>query len=231
MKKVVLLILVSCIIIGICLFNVLENYFTYKEIMSAVQTAKEKVLNINNVKIQVEPTLANKEYDKVTIVIKDSVQCNTDDRDYSENNNTEYVILDLNKNEKYEIVSHYEDKKIYIGSAENERLFTVQSLELLTVPNFSLFGYYNYDMSIGQINQEECYKIDIYNKKIDAYEYSYWISKDTGLLLKEEKYVTDGEINNLQCVQYNYFFDVVTDEEVKMIDLQNYSEYEIIDNR
>lgn len=231
MKKNIILIIsiVLCIII-LCVFSIfyLKEYFTYKKILAVIDDAKMQVSDINNIKVEIQPI--EKSSNDAIYVIKDGIQCSTDDRNYNEEHNISYTIFDSNKKEEYRI----EEKRIAIQTVKDEELFIFNLLRGLKIPQISLFNTYDYELKNDRFNDIECYKITI--NKNEEVLYEYWISKENGLLMKEyEKQLTSDLNGNQDEVifewNYNYTFDIVTDEQVKEINSENYLDYQIVDNR
>lgn len=220
-----------------CIYVVLyvKNYLTYKKMISIISDSKEKVSNIKNVSIEIDYWL-NNEYFETNgnkIVIKDSLQCDTNDRKYAEENHMDYRIMDFEEKICYTISPQYEDKKVYIRRIENEYIYTIELLELVQIHEIKFINSYKYDIKDEKIDEMDSYKLTLYNNNEEFYEYNYWISKENGLLLKEEHFVStlDSNENTKHTSVYKYTFNDVTDEDVKSIDLKEYSDYKIIDNR
>lgn len=235
-KILIICIIIIFLIIGIFGSLYLKNVFIYKKIISIIDESKEKVSKINNVSISIEEFL-NDEYSNAQgqiVVIKDLVQCDTNDRKYAEENNIDYRIINKKENVCYKVISSYNDKMIFIETANNEDFFTTELLKLLSIPKNDFFNSYKYSIEEEKIDSVECYKINIENDNSEIYEYHYWISKENGLLIKKEiQYLSnlDIEKNNVETSIYKYSFNTVTDEDIKTINLNDYSNYEIIDNR
>lgn len=229
--KIIIILFLICILILI--FKCCNSYFTYKKILSIIDNARQQVATINNVSISSEVILNGQQQTNVienSIVIKDLIQCSTNNRELVEKYNGDYTLTNFNENVSYRIEAHYNDKKIYIETAENKDLYTVELL-YIPIPDFSIISSYKYKV----IEENDSFKISFYNKNEDIFEQNYWISKENGLLLKKNlKYITSSnneEMENEETSIYLYDFDVVTDEDVGSINLNDYIDYIIIDNR
>jgi folate-dependent tRNA-U54 methylase TrmFO/GidA len=135
----------------------------------------------------------------------------------------------------YYTIEPYDDKKIYINDVDSEELLHIELLDCIIVPEISFIDSYKYNVEDDVIDGKECYKISIYNNK-ENYEYNCWISKENGLVLKEymrtywDLIESEEKEENIEETKINYYFDVVTDDDVKKIDFSEYSDYEIVDN-
>ena len=225
MKKNLKIVVIVILVVAFILMLIgLSKYFTYKKILSIRDNAKEQVLGINNVKITFNPNDAENEENKAKVFIKDGMQCDTEDRKANEERESEYSVLNTKEKIEYRVESHYNDKKIYVNNNVNTNLYTVELLDTLIINNFSLKN--KYKVEEDKINDIDCYKININSKNNDVYEYIYWISKENGLLIKQEiKYQSNGENYDNQCL-YDYEFNVVTDYDVREVNLEEYPNYQ-----
>lgn len=218
LKIFVVVILVSLIILVILIAG---KYVSYNRIVSIVNNAKQQVSSINNVLIELNPSTDGKESEnKAKIFIKDGMQCDTEDRKKNEEQELEYNVLNTKEKKEYRVESHFNDKKIYIYNNVNNNLYTVEVLDTLIIPEFSLKNKYE----VTEDSVEDCYIIKISDKEN---EYTYWISKEIGLLVKQEIQANSNKKHNEQCI-YKYTFDVVTDDDVKEINLAEYPDYKQI---
>ena len=230
MKKI-LKYLIAIIIICIVLFAVMYfvKYSNYKKITNIVENAKQQVLDINNVKISGESFFNGENNTGVinNIVIKDNVQCDTNDRKRSEENGIEYRIINFEKNVSYSVFPN--DKIINIENVENEEYYTATLIESVVIPQFQFSG--NTKLKLEE-DENNCYKITVYDKNDEIYERSYWISKENGLLNKDEqKYRDENDVENDIINNYYYEIGTVTDEDVKSINLEDYIDYKVMDLR
>ena len=78
---------------------------------------------------------------------------------------------------------------------------------------------YNYKyLGKENIDNYNCIKVELTSKEIT---YNIWIDISSGLVTKT--YYYSPQINNPVTVEYNLQLDCVTDDEVKMPDLDNYT--------
>ncbi len=224
------IILISAIIIFallcICATLKIKNYITYKKILDIITYSKEQAMSTNNVNITIDFILNGEKntFTENKTLIKDFKQCDM-------NNDMVYRFIDFDKNVYYLIEKVDNDKKIYIENTSGKTIRTVEILENLVIPQYTSKNSYTYKIISDSINNKECYKISIYNKNSDVFEYNYWIEKESGLLLKNNlKYYADmkTKINEEEYI-YNYNFD--TNLEIEEINLNEYLDYEIIDRR
>jgi len=229
MKKSLKIVIIAILVIVLILAVIgLKKDSTYKKILDIRDNAIKQVSNINNVKITFNPKGVEDENKKAKVVIKDGIQCTTDDRKLNEENESEYNVLNTKEKKETRVESHYNDKKIYINNNTDTNLYTTELLYTLVIPQFSLID--NYKIEEDRINEINCYKININDKDSEVNEYTYWISKDNGLLIKQEiQYKVNGENHNEQC-SYDYEFDSVTDYDVREVNLDEYSDYKKIIN-
>ena len=145
----------------------------------------------------------------------------------AEENGIDYTIKNFDKKISY-LISPL-NKKIYIDSIKEEEFYTKQLLSLISISDYKIINSNKYTFKEDDKN----YIITIFNKKEDIYEKTYWVSKETGLLLKEEFKYKQLNNNSEQCYinNYTYEFNTITDEEIKPINLDDYTNYEIIDRK
>lgn len=102
---------------------------------------------------------------------------------------------------------------------------------------YGYFGYHYHYYGIENVNGKNCYKIG------NTYEYpssiteeyeighgkrqsKYWIDIETGLIMKEESgvYENNKKTYFFTCVEYEYEFGTVTDDDVALPDLSKFKE-------
>lgn len=230
MKKILkIIIIVFFIIILMLSIKIIFNLYTYNKIKTIISQAKDKVSSYTNISISSNSFINDENITGVDnkIIIKNSIQCDTNNRLFAEENGIDYTIKNFDKNISY-LVSPL-NKKIYIDNIKEEEFYPKQLLSLISISDYKIINSNKYTFKEDDKN----YIITIYNKKEDIYEKTYWISKETGLLSKEEFKYKQLNNNSEQCYinNYTYEFNTVTDEEIKPINLDNYTNYEIIDRK
>lgn len=226
MKKIIKII-ISIIVFILLVFMICSslNYRNYKKVNDILNDSLVKTEVITNVKISTKEMSDDKDVTKNKdnyVVIKGNRQCDTNDRKKYEENGIDYRLLDFNNKISYTIVSNNE-KSILIRKINLEELYFVELLRNIPASDYSIINGKTYSVKEEKIDNEDCYKITIKDKKDDINLRNYWICKENGLLYKTE-------MNNT-VVEYSYEFDTVTDEDVRSINLDEYTNYVIKDER
>ena len=237
-KKFLFSILIILILIfTLFLFRNARNIFLYNKIISIIEDSKAKVSIIDNISIMTEEFNNGQKIpsNNNQIIITNSSQCDTNNRKFAENNNINYSILNLQENIYYSIRSQ-DVKEIIIETAENQELYTIQLLNSIKNSNSrpTIFNtkFLKYTIEDDNLDDIETYKIKFYNKTSNPQEIVYWISKDTGLLLKTNlSFLENDNSTSFHTINYIYDLNTIHDKDLTSINLDNYSDYKIIDKR
>lgn len=236
---VISILLLLFVILVFCTEN--SNYMSKNEIIKLVENAynhnnyfvqveQRPVFNDENLKEFAEQYIMNMQFyykDNIS-VFKSNTAGNNEFNiiSYNNYNTKENVTIYTSDNEKS--VSTYNsnsDEKI-------DQLF-IKGLENADSYKFCGEGKINEkDVYILEITSFNSYSYDlthnIFGINDDKNIFTVYIEKQTGLILKVEyNYFYKNEKKSNFVGEYNYKFDMVTDEDIKWPDLNEYKDYEI----
>lgn len=137
---------------------------------------------------------------------------------YQENNNQEKIEIYINNEDKTSIlVLHSEKSIIQNNYINNNAEFLPLKTTLLDKLNDSMKYQYNY-CGKEKLDKTNCIKISLISNENDD-SYNYYIDENNGYIVKCEN-------DNTQMIEiYKYDINVITDEQLKKFNLDNYSDY------
>lgn len=205
----------NIIIIIIFIYNIIvNNIYSEKNIYKLIQ----KNINCNNYVLEKnEKIIDTGAENKVKIVQKEDARMEDDISDGVTKWYIDNLIIKKNKNDKV----YYKQKK----EDENQYITTQEMLKYLTLANeFQCYNHiencekYKY-LKNEKFNNKNCVVVR-FDNIIDGHDAIIWIDCDTGFILKEELYLKD----KLETITtYSIKTNVVSDEELDIPDLQEYT--------
>lgn len=218
MNKKKILIIIAIILILLCITVGAVLYNNSKMSVKDIIELSNNLSSINNVKLHIENVGQEINPDGGTFYIKDGIEVSESGEIWTDTKNGEKIYVS--------------NSMKYIQVIKGEQISELEFIYALLKGNSMKYKY------IGEedINGHSCYVFtltqtqettDSEDKTSYVIEYTdkYYIDKETGLVIQEEKKQSDKE-DILKRI-YHYTFDVVTDEDVKKVNLEDYPDYEI----
>lgn len=146
---------------------------------------------------------------------------------YIEKTKGYYNYYNYTTHDDITICEYYQEsdfvKEIHIRKSNR---YETEKEWISSIPNFDSTGERYQYLGVEKLNGRKAYKI-MFTARLDAQnEVTYWIDKESGLILQRE--MSNPKQNETTTERFLYKFDTLTDEDIKKPNINDYKDYEII---